>query len=226
MTYEPPDPGNRWVPPLYGPATAAEIDAGLRQYMVRVYNYMAGGLAISGLVAYLAVSTGFYQQIAGTPLIWIVMLAPLGMVLFLSFGINRISVSAAFAAFWIFAALMGLSLAGIFLVFTGASIARIFFISAATFAAMSLYGYTTGRDLSRFGAFLFMGLIGITIAGVANIFVRSSALQFAVSVIGVIVFTGLTAYDTQRIKQIYLASGPAEMTTKKGSPADLFKTAR
>jgi uncharacterized protein len=174
MTYEPPDPGNRWVPPLYGLATAAEIDAGLRQYMVRVYNYMAGGLAISGLVAYLAVSTGFYQRIAGTPLIWIVMLAPLGMVLFLSFGINRISVSAAFAAFWIFAALMGLSLAGIFLVFTGASIARVFFISAATFAAMSLYGYTTGRDLSRFGAFLFMGLIGIIIAGVANIFVRSS----------------------------------------------------
>jgi uncharacterized protein len=215
MTYEPPDPGNRWVPPLYGPATAAEIDAGLRQYMVRVYNYMAGGLAISGLVAYLAVSTGFYQRIAGTPLIWIVMLAPLGMVLFLSFGINRISVSAAFAAFWIFAALMGLSLAGIFLVFTGASIARVFCISAATFAAMSLYGYTTGRDLSRFGAFLFMGLIGIIIAGVANIFVRSSALQFAVSVIGVIVFTGLTAYDTQRIKQIYLASDPAEMTTKK-----------
>jgi uncharacterized protein len=215
MTYEPPDPGNRWVPPLYGLATAAEIDAGLRQYMVRVYNYMAGGLAISGLVAYLAVSTGFYQRIAGTPLIWIVMLAPLGMVLFLSFGINRISVSAAFAAFWIFAALMGLSLAGIFLVFTGASIARVFFISAATFAAMSLYGYTTGRDLSRFGAFLFMGLIGIIIAGVANIFVRSSALQFAVSVIGVIVFTGLTAYDTQRIKQIYLASDPAEMTTKK-----------
>jgi uncharacterized protein len=215
MTYEPPDPGNRWVPPLYGPATAAEIDAGLRQYMVRVYNYMAGGLAISGLVAYLAVSTGFYQRIAGTPLIWIVMLAPLGMVLFLSFGINRISVSTAFAAFWIFAALMGLSLAGIFLVFTGASIARVFFISAATFAAMSLYGYTTGRDLSRFGAFLFMGLIGIIIAGVANIFVRSSALQFAVSVIGVIVFTGLTAYDTQRIKQIYLASDPAEMTTKK-----------
>ena len=183
--------------------------------MVRVYNYMAGGLAISGLVGYLAVSTGFYQRITGTPLIWIVMLAPLGMVFFLSFGINRISVGTAFAAFWTFAALMGLSLAGIFLVFTGASIARVFFISAAIFAAMSLYGYTTGRDLSRFGAFLFMGLIGIIIAGVVNIFVRSSALQFAVSVIGVIVFTGLTAYDTQRIKQIYLASDPAEMTTKK-----------
>jgi FtsH-binding integral membrane protein len=215
MTYEPPGAGRYWGHPGYGPGTAAEIDAGLRQYMVRVYNYMAAGLAVSGLVAYLAVSTGFYQQIAGTPLIWIVMLAPLGMVLFLSFGINRISVGAAFVAFWTFAALMGLSLAGIFLVFTGASIASVFFISAATFAAMSLYGYTTGRDLSRFGAFLFMGLIGIVIAGLVNIFVGSSALQFAISVIGVIVFTGLTAYDTQRIKQVYLASDPADMTTKK-----------
>jgi FtsH-binding integral membrane protein len=215
MTYEPPGSGNRWLPPRYGPVTAPEIDAGLRQYMVRVYNYMAGGLGISGLVAYLAVSTGLYQQIAGTPLIWIVMLAPLGMVLLLSLSINRISVGAAFLAFWTFAALMGLSLAGIFLVFTGASIARVFFISAATFAAMSLYGYTTGRDLSRFGAFLFMGLIGIIIAGLVNIFVGSSALQFAISVIGVIVFTGLTAYDTQRIKQVYLASDPADMTTKK-----------
>jgi FtsH-binding integral membrane protein len=215
MTYEPPGPGRYWGQPLYGPGTAAEIDAGLRQYMVRVYSYMAAGLAISGLVAYLAATTGFYQQIAGTPLIWIVMLAPLGMVLLLGFGINRMSIGGAFVAFWIFATLLGLSLAGIFLVFTGASIARVFFISAATFAAMSLYGYTTGRDLSRFGAFLFMGLIGIVIAGLVNIFVGSNALQFAISVIGVIVFTGLTAYDTQRIKQVYLASDPAEMTTKK-----------
>jgi uncharacterized protein len=215
MTCEPPGPGRYWGQPLYGPGTAAEIDAGLRQYMVRVYSYMAAGLAISGLVAYLAATTGFYQQIAGTPLIWIVMLAPLGMVLLLGFGINRMSIGGAFVAFWIFAALLGLSLAGIFLVFTGASIARVFFISAATFAAMSLYGYTTGRDLSRFGAFLFMGLIGIVIAGLVNIFVGSNALQFAISVIGVIVFTGLTAYDTQRIKQVYLASDPAEMTTKK-----------
>ena len=200
MTYEPPGAGRYWGQPLYGPGTTAEIDAGLRQYMVRVYSYMAAGLAISGLVAYLAASTGFYQQIAGTPLLWIVMLAPLGMVLLLGFGINRMSIDGAFVAFWIFAALMGLSLAGIFLVFTGASIARVFFISAATFAAMSLYGYTTGRDLSRFGAFLFMGLIGIVIASLVNIFVGSNALQFAISVIGVIVFTGLTAYDTQRIK--------------------------
>jgi hypothetical protein len=215
MSYEQPGPGRYWGQPLYGPGTAAEVDAGLRQYMVRVYSYMAAGLAISGLVAYLAVSTGFYQQIAGTPLIWIVMLAPLGMVLLLGFGINRMSIGAAFLAFWAFAALMGLSLAGIFLVFTGASIARVFFISAATFAAMSLYGYTTGSDLSRFGAFLFMGLIGIVIASLVNIFVGSNALQFAISVIGVIVFTGLTAYDTQRIKQVYLASDPVNMTTKK-----------
>ena len=215
MSYEPPGPGRYWGQPLYGRSTAAEIDAGLRQYMVRVYSYMSAGLAISGLVAYVSVSTGFYQQIAGTPLIWIVMLAPLGMVLLLGFGINRMSIGAAFLAFWAFAALMGLSLAGIFLVFTGASITRVFFISAATFAAMSLYGYTTGRDLSRFGAFLFMGLIGIVIASLVNIFVGSNALQFAISVIGVIVFTGLTAYDTQRIKQVYLASDPADMTTKK-----------
>jgi FtsH-binding integral membrane protein len=215
MSYEPPGAGRYWEQPLYGPSTAAEIDAGLRQYMVRVYSYMSAGLAISGLVAYISVSTGFYQQIAGTPLIWIVMLAPLGMVLLLGFGINRMSVGAAFLAFWAFAALMGLSLAGIFLVFTGASVARVFFISAATFAAMSLYGYTTGSDLSRFGAFLFMGLIGIVIASLVNIFVGSNALQFAISVIGVIVFTGLTAYDTQRIKQVYLASDPGDMTTKK-----------
>jgi FtsH-binding integral membrane protein len=207
MSYEQPGPGRYWGQPLYGPGTAAEFDAGLRQYMVRVYSYMAAGLAISGLVAYLAVSTGFYQQIAGTPLIWIVMLAPLGMVLLLGFGINRMSIGAAFLAFWAFAALMGLSLAGIFLVFTGASIARVFFISAATFAAMSLYGYTTGSDLSRFGAFLFMGLIGIVIASLVNIFVGSNALQFAISVIGVIVFTGLTAWDTQRIKEGYFALG-------------------
>ena len=215
MSYEPPGPDRYWGEPLYGPSTAAEIDAGLRQYMVRVYSYMSAGLAISGLVSYVSVSTGFYQQIAGTPLIWIVMLAPLGMVLLLGFGINRMSIGAAFLAFWAFAALMGLSLAGVFLVFTGASIARVFFISAATFAAMSLYGYTTGSDLSRFGAFLFMGLIGIVIASLVNIFVGSNALQFAISVIGVIVFTGLTAYDTQRIKQVYLASDPANMTTKK-----------
>jgi FtsH-binding integral membrane protein len=145
----------------------------------------------------------------------VVMLAPLGAVLFLSFRIERMSAGAAQATFWVYAALMGLSLAGIFLVYTGASVARVFFISAATFAAMSLYGYATRRDLSRFGSFLFMGLIGIVLASLVNIFIGSSALQFAVSVIGILVFTGLTAWDTQRIKEVYLASDPAELLTRK-----------
>ena len=214
MTYELPGPSSYWAHPGYGPAIAGEIDARPRQYMMRVYGYMAAGLGVSGIVAYLVVSTDLYQQIVGTPLIWVVMLAPVGMVLLLSFGVDRISVGAAFFAFWIFAALMGLSLAGIFLVFTGDNIARVFCISAATLAAMSLYGYTTGRDLSRFGAFLFMGLIGIVIAGLVNIFVGSSALQFATSVAGVIVFTGLAAYDTQRVKQVYLAVDPADSKKK------------
>jgi FtsH-binding integral membrane protein len=193
--------------PLGAAGSAATVDAGLRRYMLSVYNYMAAGLGITGLVAYAAVSTGFYQQIAGTPLIWLVMLAPLGAILFLSFRIERMSIATAQAVFWSFAAIMGLSLAGILLIYTGTSVARVFFISAGTFAAMSLYGYSTSRDLSRFGSFLFMGLIGIVLASVVNIFVASSALQFAISVIGVLLFTGLTAYDTQRIKQVYLTAG-------------------
>jgi uncharacterized protein len=143
------------------------------------------------------------------------MLAPLGAVLFLSFRIDRISVGAALTTLCGFAALMGLSLAGIFLVFTGASIARVLFISAGTFPAMSIFGYTTGRDLSQFGSFLFMGLLGIVLASLVNIFIGSSSLQFAISVIGVIVFTGLTAYDTQRIKQVYLAADPGDIMTKR-----------
>ena len=191
------------------------IDLGLRRYMLRVYNFMAGGLGLTGLVAYAAAASGFFQTIAGTPLIWVVMLAPLALVLLLSFRIERMSAGAAQTAFWGYAALMGLSLSGIFLVFTGASIARVFFIAAATFAAMSLYGYTTRRDLSRLGSFLFMGLIGIVLASLVNLFIGSSALQFAVSVIGVVVFTGLTAWDTQRIKELYLESDPGEVSTKK-----------
>jgi FtsH-binding integral membrane protein len=193
----------------------AAIDAGLRRYMLQVYNTMAGGLALTGLVAYAAVATGLYQQIAGTPLIWVVMLAPLAAVMFLSFRIEKMSTGAAMATFWVYAGLMGLSLAGIFLVFTGTSIARIFFITAATFAATSLYGYTTRRDLSGFGSFLFMGLIGIVIASLVNIFIGSTALQFAISVITVLVFTGLTAYDTQRIKEVYLASDAGDVMAKK-----------
>jgi hypothetical protein len=198
-----------------GMVAGAEIDAGLRAYMQRVYGYMAGGLALTGIVAYAAAVTGFYQSIAGTPLIWIVMLAPLGFVFALGFGIQRMSAGTATLLFWIYAAVMGLSLGGIFLVYTGTSIARVFFITAATFGAMSLYGYTTGTDLSRFGSFLLMGLIGIVIASLVNIFIGSSALQFAISIVGVIVFVGLTAYDTQRIKGMYLESDAGEIADKK-----------
>jgi FtsH-binding integral membrane protein len=194
---------------------AAEIDAGLRAHMQRVYGYMAGGLALTGLVAYAAAVSGFYQAIAGTALIWIVMLAPLGFVLALSFGIQRMSAGTAMLLFWIYAAVMGLSLGGIFLVYTGTSIARVFFITAATFGAMSLYGYTTNADLSRMGSFLLMGLIGLVIASLVNIFIGSSALQFAISIIGVIVFVGLSAYDTQRIKEMYLESDSGEIVGKK-----------
>jgi uncharacterized protein len=214
--YDPNARGDSWgtsraAPPPIGVA----IDAGLRAYMLRVYNCMAGGLALTGAVAYAAASSGFYQAIAATPLIWLVMLAPLGFVLVLSFGIQRMSAATATVLFWTYAAVMGLSLGSIFLVFTGTSIARVFFITAATFGAMSLYGYTTKSDLSGFGSFLLMGLIGILIASVVNIFLESSALQFAISVIGVIVFVGLTAYDTQRIKEMYLDSDTDEVEGKK-----------
>jgi FtsH-binding integral membrane protein len=192
-----------------------DIDVGLRQYMLRVYNYMAGGLALTGLVAYFAAASGFYQQIYGTPIYWVVLLAPLGMVLVLSFGIQRMSLGAAQLAFWAYAALMGLSLAGIFIVYTQSSIARVFFITAGMFAAMSLYGYTTRTDLSRFGSFLMMGLIGIILASLVNLFIGSTAIQFAVSVIGVLVFVGLTAYDTQRIKEMYFEGDAAVIAGKK-----------
>ncbi len=146
---------------------------------------------------------------------FVFMLAPLGLVMWLSFGINRMQASTAQGLFWLYAGLMGLSLASVFLVYTGESIARVFFITAGTFAAMSLYGYTTQRDLSAWGSFLFMGLIGIIIAMVVNIFLASSALQFAISVIGVIVFTGLTAYDTQQIKEMYWEADGSEIAGKK-----------
>jgi FtsH-binding integral membrane protein len=205
---------NRWS--VRGAAIPqADIDVGLREYMLRVYNYMASGLALTGIVAWVAANYGFYQAIAHTPLIWLVMLAPLGLVFALSYGINRMSASAAQTLFWVYSALMGLSLASIFLVYTGTSIARVFFIAGGTFAGMSLYGYTTRTDLSRFGSFLFMGLIGIVIASLVNIFIGSSALQFAISVIGVLVFVGLTAWDTQRIKEMYWEADGYEIAGKK-----------
>ena len=191
------------------------IDVGLRTYMLRVYNYMAGGLALTGAVAYVGAVSGFYTSIAGTPMLWIVMLAPLAMVFFLSFRIQAMSLATAQLSFWAYAGLVGLSLSGIFLVYTGESIARVFFISAATFGATSLFGYTTRTDLSRFSSFLFMGLIGIIIAGFVNMFMASTALQFAISVVGVLLFTGLTAYDTQRIKDLYTAGEDNVLTGKK-----------
>ena len=191
------------------------IDEGLRSYLLQVYNYMGLGLAITGVVAFLVAATpALYEPIFTTPLKWVVMLAPLGFVFFLGAKIQTMSVSAAQLTFWAFAAVMGLSMASIFLVFTGASIARVFFITAAMFGAMSLYGYTTKRDLSGWGSFLFMGLIGIIIAALVNIFLASAALQFAVSVIGVLVFTGLTAYDTQRIKEMYYELDAADVATR------------
>jgi len=208
------DSGNRWAARTATPQVG--IDAGLREYMLRVYNYMAGGLAITGIVAYVAAATGFYQAVVGTAIFWVVVFAPLALVLLLSFRIQSMSLGAAQLTFWCYAALVGLSLAGIFLVYTGASIARVFFITAATFLAMSLYGYTTRTDLSRFGAFLFMGLIGIIIAGLVNMFVGSTAVQFAISVIGVIVFVGLTAWDTQQIKEMYYV-GDADVVAGKKS---------
>jgi uncharacterized protein len=207
------DSGNRWTARAT-PMPQVGIDVGLRNYMLRVYNYMAGGLAITGVVAYVAAASGFYEQIAHTALMWVVIFAPLALVLLLSFRIQSMSLGAAQAAFWAYAGLVGLSLAGIFLVYTGASIARVFFITSATFLAMSLYGYTTKTDLARFGSFLFMGLIGIVIAGLVNLFIGSSALQFAISVIGVLVFVGLTAWDTQRIKEMYW-EGDAEVVAGK-----------
>ena len=194
----------------------AEIDASLRQFLFSVYNYMGSGLVLTGLVAYGAAETGLYASLIKTPLLfWGVALAPLALVFLLSFRIEKMSLGAAQTAFWSYAGLVGLSLAGIFIVYTGVSIARTFFITAATFFSMSLYGYTTRTDLARFGSFLMMGLFGIIIASLVNLLLSSSTLQLAISVIGVIVFVGLTAYDTQRIKEIYLESDSSVVAGKK-----------
>jgi len=197
------------------PAAWAGIDAGLRQHMLRVYNYMGGGLALTGVIAWLASAPAITSAIYGTPLMYLVMLAPLGVVFFLSFRIQSMSLGAAQATFWIYSALMGLSLGFIFLVYTGASIFSTFFITAAMFLGMSLYGYTTGRDLSGVGSFLVMGLWGIIIAGLVNIFLASSGLSFVISIVGVIVFTGLTAWDTQQIKEMYFAGDDGTVAGKK-----------
>ncbi len=194
---------------------AVAVDEGLRQYMLRIYNYMGSALALSGIVAYVTASTPALLEIVYGPLSWLFMLAPLGLVLFFSFRIHKMSAAAAQTTFWIFAGAMGLSLSSIFLVYTPVSIVRVFFIAAGTFGAMSLYGYTTKRSLASWGSFLFMGLIGIIIASIVNLFLASSALHFAVSVMGVLIFTGLTAYDTQMIKEMYQEGDRSEVASKK-----------
>lgn len=203
-----------------GARAGVEIDEGLRSYMLRVYNLMALGMAITGVAAYgtyaLAASNpAFAQVLYGSPLRWVVMLAPLAFVFFLSFRIHKMSVSAAQTTFWAYAALMGVSLSSIFIVFTGQSIVQTFFVTAATFGALSLYGYTTKRDLSGMGSFLFMGLIGLILAMVVNIFLASSALQFAISAMGVLIFAGLTAYDTQDIKNMYYEGDGYDVAGRK-----------
>jgi FtsH-binding integral membrane protein len=197
-------------------ARDADIDAGLRAYMLKVYNYMSIGLALTGAVAFsVSTSPELMQAIFGTPLKWVVMLAPFGMVIFLSARMNHMKASTAQVSFWVFAALMGLSLSTIFIAYTGTSITRVFFITAGAFAGLSLYGYTTKRNLSAMGSFMAMGLIGLLIAIVVNWFLQSAAMQFVISVIGVLIFAGLTAYDTQAIKQSYYAGDAGETHEKK-----------
>ena len=204
-------------------AHAAGLDQGLRSYMLGVYNYMATALAVTGLFALglsmMAVTDGQVNSLGmllyGSPLKWVIMLAPLGMVFFLSARLHALQPGTAQALFWVYAAMMGMSLSSIFLVYTGESIARVFFITAASFGGLSLFGYTTKKNLSGMGSFLMMGLIGIIIAMVVNIFLESSALHFAISVIGVLVFAGLTAYDTQQIKEMYIEGEDSATVTKK-----------
>jgi uncharacterized protein len=198
--------------PQTGTRTGTAIDQGLRSYMLRVYNYMAAGLALTGISAVgtynVAVDasgalTPIGHALFASPLMWLVMLAPVALVFFMSFRMHTMSVAAAQATFWVYAALVGIGFASLGLVYTHGSIARVFLITATTFGALSLYGYTTKRDLTGMGSFLFMGLIGLIVASVVNIFLASSAMNFALSIIGVLVFTGFTAYDSQKIKETY-----------------------
>ena len=205
------------------------MDEGLRAYMLKVYNYMATGILLTGIIALLtfkmSVVTNDSGAIVGLTQIgnalylsglkWVVMLAPLGVVFYMSFGIKKMSASKAQTTFWVFASLMGLSLSSILLIYTGLSVTRVFFICSATFGAMSIYGYTTKRDLTKLGSFLMMGLIGIIIASLVNIFLKSSMMYFVISILGVLIFVGLTAYDTQKIKNMYAASDTGELMGKK-----------
>ena len=207
---------------------AAEIDQGLRAYMLGVYNYMTLGLGVTGLVALgaqmLAVThnaagrlalTPFGQAIYTSPLRWVIVLAPLGFVFFLSARANSMSVSTARAIFLAFAGVMGLSMSALLMVYTGASVARVFFITSAAFGELSIYGYTTRRDLSPIGSFLIMGVWGLVIAGIVNLFLHSSSVQFGLSILSVLIFSGLTAWDTQSIKDQYYAGDGYEVAQKK-----------
>ena len=209
--------------------STAVTDEGLRAYMLKVYNYMATGILMTGIIALITFKMSVVTDSSGSivgltqvgnaiymsGLKWLVMLAPLGIVFYMSFGINKMSAAKAQTTFWIFAALMGLSLSSILLVYTGMSITRVFFICSATFGAMSIYGYTTKRDLTKLGSFLMMGLIGIIIASLVNIFLKSGMMYFIISILGVLIFVGLTAYDTQKIKNMYAASDSGELMGKK-----------
>ncbi|MFN3989844.1 MAG: Bax inhibitor-1/YccA family protein [Erythrobacter sp.] len=195
-------------------ASRAGYDEGLRSYMLAIYNHMASAVLLTGIVALVAASSGITQALAGTPLMWIVALAPLGFVMAMSFGLHKMSKGTLNVLFWTYAAAMGLSLSTIFLVYTGESIATTFFATAGAFAGLSLYGYTTKKNLSGLGSFLIMGVIGIVIAMLVNLFLQSSALNMVISVIGVLVFAGLTAYDTQRLKNDYTALRGTEFMGK------------
>lgn len=227
--FNPRDPAYRRTPQSLPTGAAADVtDAGLRAYMLRVYNYMLVGLALTGAVAWLTANTPFgtlfytFAQTANGSVVpqpnilgLIAIFAPLGLVLLLSFRIAHMSFAAAQATFWAYAALVGVSLAMILLLYTGASIAMTFFVTAGSFGALSLWGYTTGRDLTGFGQFLFMGLIGLILAQLANMFFHSGTVAFVTSVVGVLVFAGFTAYDTQAIKGMYFASDDAQTAGKK-----------
>ena len=210
-------------------AKTAVWDAGLRAYMLKVYNYMATGVLLTGIISLISFKlsaevsasgqiialSDYGNAIFNSGLKWVIMLAPLAVIFYMSFGINKMSTGKAQTVFWIFTILMGLSLSWVLIVFTGVSVARVFFITSATFGAMSIYGYTTKRDLTKFGSFLMMGLIGIIIASLVNIFLKSAMMYFVISILGVLIFVGLTAYDTQKIKNMYSASDTVEISGKK-----------
>jgi uncharacterized protein len=220
---------NKQTSTVRSSASKAIIDEGLRAYMLKVYNYMGSGVLLTGVIALMFFKmavvtsdggeiiglTNFGNSIYNSGLKWVIMLAPLAVVFYMSFGIAKMSAAKAQTTFWVFAALMGASLSSIFLMYTGASITRVFFITAGTFGAMSIYGYTTKRDLTKLGSFLMMGLFGIIIASLVNIFMKSTMMYFVISILGVLIFVGLTAYDTQKIKNMYMVSDSGELMGKK-----------